>query len=410
MESPQENRFLFKYFGVDKQGAQVSGTEEARSSEELSRELAERGITAYSLTNVSVDLKKTARLTGITSRDLAEFTRLLSELVRADLPLSASLRTLAKDLRKKSLVTLLEEMAAEVDKGSSLAEAAETRRGIFPEFYIEAIRAGEASGNLAPVLEQISSYSESLTHIKTKVVDSLIYPLFLSAFVIILHIFLYSKIISDFREIIEEFDIVLPDATKLVIGGAIPYLGNLVFSPAFILALLCFVFCLVGLIRPLGGETLLGRMKFFIPFYGTIFRYGAVSFFSNSLGILLDRKVPLPDALRLTGHASPSRTVGDFCLQAADETEKGNSLSDAIESFNVFPYRVRWLIGVAEKRGRLPQELMRLAKDYEHHSVVAAARFAQIFEIALIIFTAILVVFVVMSLFLPLIELMKGIK
>ena len=410
MTTPDQNLFTYNYFGVDNNGNEVSGHLQARSSDEVSRELHGRGITVYSLTNVSLELKGSAAIRGVSARDVMIFTRQLAELVKADLPLSDSLRSLSKDLRKKSVVKLLADIAADIDGGKSLSDAFERRGNVFPEFYIQLIRAGEASGTLAPVLEQISSYSESFIYVKTKVRDCLIYPFFLSTFIIALHFLLYSKIITGFKEMYTEFDIMLPAVTLFFMGEAVPYLGNMILSPAFILSVLCFIFCLAGLVSPLGGEALFGRIKLYIPFYGAIFRHTAVSFFAKSLGLLLERNFSLPDALRLVSRSSPNRILRKLCKKAASDTEAGHTLSDCIDHFNFFPYTVRWLITVAEKRGRLPQELKRIAENHEKQSVVAAERFAQIFEIALILLMAALVAFLIISLFLPLIQLMKGIK
>jgi len=410
MTTPEQDLFTYNYFGVDGNGNEVSGHLQARSSDEVSRELQSKGITVYSLTNVSLELKSSAAIRGVSARDVMIFTRQLAELVKADLPLSESLRSLSRDLRKKSVARLLADIAADIEGGKSLSDAFERRGNVFPEFYIQLIRAGEASGTLAPVLEQISSYSESFIYVKTKVRDCLIYPFFLSTFIMGLHFLLYSKIITGFKEMYSEFEIELPQVTRFFMGEAVPYLGNLVLSPAFILSVLCFFFCLAGLASPLGGEALFGRIKLHIPFYGAIFRHTAVSFFAKSLGLLLERKFSLPDALRLVSRSSPNRILRKLCKRAASDTEAGRTLSDCIDYFNFFPYTVRWLITVAEKRGRLPQELKRIAENHEKQSVMAAERFAQIFEIALILLMAALVAFLIISLFLPLIQLMRGIK
>ena len=351
-------------------------------------------------------VKPIEKITGISPQDVMILTRQLSQFVRAGVPLSDGLRSLSKELSKRSVAALLEDIAADIEGGGSLSTAFERHRNIFPEFYIELIRPAESGGTLAPVLEHISSCSKNLSRMRTKIRNILIYPFFLSVFIIVLHFFIRLKVLPGFKETYEEFEIHIPVTARFFMADSIPWIGNLVFSPAFILAAVCFIFCIAGFMRP----STLSRIRLFVPFCGPICRYAAVASFADSLGILLEGNTPLLEALHLVARSSSNKILKKLCNIAAEKAKSGKTLSESIDSSYIFPHALGRLIATAEKRGRLPSELKAIASGYRQRSAVAAERFAQILEIALIIFTTTFLGGLMASLLLPLVQMIEALK
>ncbi len=258
------------------------------------------------------------------------------------------------------------------------------------------------------MLDSLADHFEKLHSMKKEIRDAFIYPCIVS--IAMLAVFLLASFFlwREAAKFYEEFGLTyLPWSTILFGVGEGIVLPVLHRSVLFWLLLIIFLASLSGVVFPLGGDRLLGRLKFSLPLYGAVFRNTATASFCRGLGILLEKRLPLADALRLVGNASPSRMVRRLSLAAAKESASGKPFSEVVETFEIFPRTVRWLISVAEKRGNLAEELQHLGGRYAEKAPRAAARFAHAFEILLIIVMGSAASLLIFSIFLPLISLIR---
>lgn len=337
----------------------------------------------------------------LTLDDLVLFNCQLAALVEAELPLSQGLRAIARDAATENFKAVVEQLTAEVERGKSFSQALAGRPEVFPQVYVNMVRAGEKSGDLAGVLEELTDYSESQERLQHGVRTAFVYPLIISLLAVVVISLVTIIVGRSWHGLTVEmgaFDVPMPFLlkpvslqTKIAPGLAIPWPVLLLSGIGVILALFVVFISIAAFVEPGTRRGIFTRFNLRIPILSRATRSACVASFSRTLSMLLSRDYPLPEALRLLAGTSEVKEMSRLTAQAAKEVEEGGTLGESVQKFHLFPQTARWLIASAERKGNLAEELASLGQDYAERSESAARQFVAALEIWLIVVVGLVV-------------------
>jgi len=379
---------------ADERGRVQEQVQTASTAEELRARFTHAGYHVFSVKargGLSVSRRK------VKLEPFLIFNQQFLTLIRAGLPILSSLQMLGKTQRNANFAAQLDDVATRVKTGEALSAAFEAQSGI-PLMYTTTLLAGERSGNLQEVLERYVSFQRTSLTFRKKLVSSLIYPCVLIALVTGLMTFMFTVVIPQFATLYDQMGNRLPPITADLLGfgkwlqGSIFYL--LVALAAIIIVLWRFS------ITDRGRDTIDGlRIK--LPVLGKIWLKYQVALFARTLSTLLTGGLPLVPSLETASRSISSRRVSKSVAKSIDTVREGKSLADSLNATGVFPTMATEMIGVGEQTGALPAMLNSAAEFYEEDVATALTAALALIEPAILIVMGIVVVFILISLYLP---------
>lgn len=292
-------------------------------------------------------------------RAVEEFTRQLSSLLAAGVPLSRALKILH---RESSLPVAKEQWKAIHDAvvdGMPLAGAMAQHPQTFPSVYVAMVQAGEAGGFLAAVLGQIADFQTRSKEMRGKVISALIYPAVLLALAIGVMVFLMLFFIPRFKTVFTGFGAELPALTRLIVACS-ESLST--YGVPLLVAIAVGVWWVRHWLQTENGRRAWQRRVLRLPLIGPLHASYAMARFCRMLGTLLEAGVPLIAGLRVAGESLGNQTLVDALTSAIERVKRGSSLAASLrDCTSLFPNTVLEMIGVAEETGRLDSELLRVA-------------------------------------------------
>lgn len=335
-------------------------------------------------------------------REISTLTRQLATLLGAGMPLVPALTVLVAQTRHPALRATLARIKDEVNEGSSLTQSLAHFPEIFPPFYINMVRAGEASGAVNLVLERLADFNESQQALRSKIRAALAYPIFMFFIGGGVLFFLVTFVVPNITNIFHEMRQTLPTITVILILVSDFFK---LFWWVIGLALLAGIFLFrYGIGRTARGRRLWDRFKLKAPLFGEINRQLAVARFSRTLGTLLKSSVPLLAALEIAKNVVNNSLIAEQLQQAARDVEEGQSLSAPLSRNSFFPPIAVEMIAVGEQSGNIEGMLFRIAQSYEKEVEVNILLLTSLLEPVMILLMGGVVGFVVVSVLLPLFE------
>jgi len=342
----------------------------------------------------------------VSHKQLTQFTGQFYILQNAGLPVVRSLKILGSQMKPCLLKDNVLEISDDVETGSSLSDALSRHPKVFDKLYISMIRAGEAGGILDTCLQRLAVFMEKAEAIKRKLVSASVYPAVVITVAFGVVFVLMKFIVPKFKEIFEKVNVALPGLTKMLIG-----ISNFVstywyFIVAFPIAL---IIALKIFANTKSGRYMIDNLKLNMPAFGELFRKAATARFARTLGTLLQSGVPILDALTIVrntiGNEVVARAVGDV----RDSIKEGENVAGPLAQSHVFDDMVINMIQVGEETGELDKMLGKIADTYDAEVDAAISGLMSILEPMLILFLGVVVGFIVVSLFLPLVTLIEKI-
>ena len=384
---------------ADANGRVFSHVEAAASLSEARQRLVERGLYVY-----SVDQRKDL-LSGLRRRrdrvvSGSEFLILnqqFNTLIKAGLPILKALDLLADRASSPKLRPVISQVRDRVREGKSLSEAV-ADAGVFSKVYSTSILAGEKSGNLAGVLDYYIAYQKVSTGVKKKIIATLVYPALLVTVATIIVSYLVTSVIPKFATLYRDLNVPLPGPTQLLIAVTIDY--RFVVIGAFI-ALAMLGIGIFAWSRTEQGGVLFDRLKFRLPMVGESLLKFQVAQFSRTLATLLTGGTPLVAGLQTASDAIGSKLVRGAVAQATQMVREGESLHAALAAKSVMPSMALDMIEVGESSGALAPMLTSIAEFYEEEVSLRLATLVAIIEPVILVFMGLLVMFILVSLYLP---------
>jgi len=397
------------YIARDKTGKKISGIEEAISSEELVLRLQAKNLIVV---NVSPEVKGTEEKSefasagagtrrmhgGLGEADLVMFCRQLATLLGAGVTILKSLDIICKQVSSRKLFNIVKNMMKDMEAGLSLHEAMAKHSKIFSDLWVNLVESGEASGNLAVVLNRLAGYLERNAEFKKKIISALIYPVILLCAGLGALFFLTIKIIPTFAEMFSGFNIELPLLTKILISVS-------VFLKSYMLAIVISLIVLIILVRRYiqtkSGRRLAETVMLRLPVVGDFFNALVVERFSSEMSTLVESGVPILYSLEITEHSVGNLIMADVVRQVKENVREGKSLSQQLERSGFFEPMVVQMVAVGEEIGELAQMFKRINQFYEDYVSTFLTRFTSMFEPIVLLFMGVLIGIMIIGMFLP---------
>jgi len=391
----------YAWVGKTRHGQIVSGERQAESGDALTTALRREQIT---VTKIGPAAAKEEKFRRVPDRNLAVFTRQFSVMIDAGLPLVQCLELLAKEEPDKRLATAISGTRADVEAGATLADSMKKRDYAFDALYTHMIAAGEAGGILDVILKRLSVFIEKQAKLKSQVKSAMIYPIAVLSIAAVVVVIILWKVIPTFTALFEGLGAKLPLATRVVIWLskktiiAMPF----VIAGGFILGYLFRRYY-----KTEAGRTRVDRIMLRMPLVGKIFRKIAVARFCRTLATLMSSGVPILDGLDITAKTSGNAIIESAINQVRAKIERGETIAQPLRATGVFPPMVAQMIGAGESTGALDTMLAKIADFYEEEVDVAIAGLLTILEPALICVLGVIVGGIVISMYLPLFDLIN---
>ncbi len=338
---------------------------------------------------------------GISSRDLATFTRQFSTLLRSGIQLADALRALVEQCVDRHFEQVLRNVKEEITTGNNLAEALAKHPRYFSDLYVNMVRAGEASGNLDTVLSQLAEYVQKQASLKGKVMAAITYPLIMVVVGTGVVIFLMSYVVPRITQVLKDRNQPLPFVTEILVGISdfmadywwIMFIG--------VAALFFFVKAIVA--------TDAGRLKFDtmllrMPLFGNLFSKQAISRFAMTFATLLKSGLPALDALKIVALVVNNARLTKVINDIHGRILEGADIATPIKRSKIFPPMVGYMVSVGEQSGQLEEILDRLSESYEEELDFAIQKLTAAIEPIIIIVLAVVVGFIISAVLLPLLD------
>ena len=322
-------------------------------------------------------------------------------LIRAGLPILGSIEMLAKNQKNAHFAAQLDDVAARVKTGDALSSAFEAQSG-FPVMFTTTLLAGERSGNLQEVLERYVSFQRISLTFRKKLIASLIYPAVLLTLVCGLMFFMFVFVIPQFGKLYDQMGSKLPAMTMDLLA-----FGN------FLHANIIWILLIMGGTAFGGyrfsmterGRDAIDGFRIGLPVFGNIWLKYQVALFARTLSTLLTGGLPLVPSLETAARSISSRRVSRAVGNSITTVREGKSLADALNQTKVFPDLAAEMISVGEQTGALPQMLNSVSEFFEEDVATALTAALALIEPAILIVMGVVVVFILISLYLPIFSL-----
>ena len=355
---------------------------------------------------------------GVSTKQLTTFTRQLSTLQDAGLPILRSIEILQQQQKPGLMKNSLGDVYDDVSGGSALSDAMAKHPKAFNKLYTKMIAAGEVGGVLDLILQRLADFLEKAARLKRRIISAMIYPaaVILVAAVIVLGIMLF--IVPKFIDIFKDFDTELPYPTIILIGIA-EWLAGPLFGlkpdqwvPGIIWVCLSpfFIYFAIKLIRKTKpGKAFLDRVMLMIPIVGGLVRKATIAKFTRTLGTLVNAGVPILDAITITSETTGNDVYAQALMKVHDSVRQGDSFAEPLRKARVCDAIVVNMIDVGEETGDLDKMLLKIADNYDEEVDTAVAGLVSLLEPVMVVVLGVIVGGIVISLFLPLVKLLQSV-
>jgi len=400
---------VYEYVALDEKGRERKGFVDATGAQAARQMLRERGI--YPVDIAPAREKKESALAvatdlplgrNVSPADVAVFTRQLATLLGAGIPLVPSFGVLLAQTKNPVLTKILAQVRSDINEGKSLTASLEAFPRVFPPFYINMVKAGEASGTLNLVLERLADFSEGQQALLSKIRSALAYPLVMGLVGTLVIFLLMTFVVPRITEIFSDMKQTLPVITLILIGVS-SFLKSFWWLILFVAAAGAAAFKYF-ISATQSGRRFWDAVRLRAPVWGGVNRKIAIARFTRTLATLLQSGVPLLAAMDIVRNVVNNVFIGEVIAQAAKDVEEGQSLSAPLAQSGLFPPMVTEMIAVGEQTGSLEKMLNRIATTYETEAQSDVMIMTSLLEPIMILVMGLLVAFIVFSILLPIFE------
>ncbi len=393
----------FVYTVKDQQGRMQTKSARAGNRRDLATKLRDQGLV---VTDIQQG-KKTISLAMFQPRvkvdDLAIFSRQFATMSDAGVPLTQCLDILMEQTANPTLSRVTGEIKLEVEGGGGMADALAKHPKIFSNLYVNMVRAGEVSGQLEIIFNQLADLLEKQRALRNKVKAGLFMPILVLGFCLLITIGMIVFVVPRFAEIFEDLKTELPAPTQVLINISrdIRSIKGLVFAIAFVV----FVLIIKAIIKTDKGGQIWDQIKLKLPLFGSLITKKVVANFARTFGLLQASGVPILDALNIVADTADNRVVADAIREAKNAIQQGESISKPLAESQVFPPMVTHMIIVGENTGTVETMLTKIAELYEDEVDRAVEGLTKLIEPIMMVFVGSMVGSILICLYLPIFNL-----
>lgn len=400
---------VYTWEGRTRQGTTKKGMIEASNETAVMAQLR-----AQMIVPVSVKAKPKDLLEGwkflqgkITTRDLVVFTRQFATMIDAGLPLVTCLEIQADQQPSKRFKQVLRQVKADVEQGSTFAEALRKHPKPFDELYVNLVQAGEVGGILDTILNRLAVYLEKADALKRKVKGAMVYPTTVLVVAIAVITLLLVKVIPVFAQMFSDFGGALPAPTQMVVDIS-EWLQKYIMMLLAVTAVVIVAF--------VQARARIPRFRYRtdalflkIPLFGSLLKKVAVSRFSRTLGTMISSGVPILDALEICARTAGNKVIEAALMRTRAAIAEGRTIAEPLQAAGVFPGMVVQMIAVGEQTGAMDSMLGKIADFYDDEVDAAVAALTALMEPAMMVFLGGAIGGILMAMYLPIFKIAENI-
>jgi type IV pilus assembly protein PilC len=390
------NQFPFTWEGTDRTGKKVKGKVVATSEAAVRTELRRQGVVATRVRKQSMLFRKQGK---VTAGDIAVFSRQLATMMTAGIPLVQSFDIVGAGHENPAMQKLILAVKADVEGGTSLADALAKHPLHFDDLFVSLVAAGEQAGALETLLDKIATYKEKTEALKKKIKKALFYPAAVVVVAIVVTTILMLYVIPEFESLFQGFGADLPAFTRMVID-----ISKFMQAKGLIL-LVVVVGGVVGFLyakkRNRGVQHFVDRTMLKLPILGAILHKSAIARYARTLATTFAAGVPLVEALGSVAGACGNIVYEGAVLKMRDEVATGQRLQRAMENTDLFPNMVNQMVAVGEESGSLDAMASKVADFYEEEVDNAVDSMSSLLEPLIMAVLGVLVGGLVIAMYLP---------
>ncbi len=398
----------YQYNIRDATGSVFGGTSESENEDILRKRLTEQGFTVVDIKQVKSAQKKIGGFGGVKKTDLSVMCRQFSTMIDAGVNLVRCLSVLADQATNPKLKAILNDVRAEVEGGQTLTRAMEKYPSVFDRLFIGLVNAGEIGGALEESLQRLSQFLEKDVELRRKVKSAMTYPTLIMGFATIVVLGLMTFVLPKFMVLFDDLGIKeLPGPTAMLKASS-TFLTNkwywmIIIVVVFIVAMRLFLSTKVG-------RRVFDRLKLKFPVFGSLNHKVCLARFSRTLATLLSSGVGILQAMETVAGTVSNDIISDAILSARASIREGERIGEPLARSKMFPPMVVQMISIGEESGSLDPMLSKVADFYENEVEAALASLTAAIEPVLIVGLGVVVGFIVIALFLPLIAVIQNLS
>ncbi len=408
-------KLKFAYVARDPSGREHKGTMEAETEAEATGRLRQQQLSVVKLNKTvpaggsgnSFFTTKAPRKCN--TGELCLFTRQLATMIGAGIPLLESFEILAEQTRdsNKGFGEGLQECADLVRGGTEMSEAMGRFRGMFPEIYVNMVKAGEASGQLDVILNRLAEFLEASESLKREIKSAMTYPVISLVLILGITGYLLIGVVPKFKTMFDALHGELPAITRGVLAVSNWLTDNVPTLFGIIIAVF------IGLklaLRTRAAQRIRDTLWLKLPVFGPLFQKVAISRFARTFGTLLSSGVPLLGALEIVATTAGNVVIEETLLETRETVRKGESLTSHLTTSWVFPPMVVKMIGIGEKSGALEQLLGKIADFYDEQVHATVKALTSLIEPIMLMVMGAVVGLIVLAIFYPILQLQSAVR
>ncbi|MBI2265106.1 MAG: type II secretion system F family protein [Armatimonadetes bacterium] len=395
----------FTYEALDDEGKLVKGTLQGIDQRAVISKLKDK---RYTITNIREKREFQFRpqfLSRISQQSLTIFSRQLATMVHAGLALTRCIDVCMNQGDDRKLAEVLRQVKEDISGGVSLSNALAKHGNVFSPLYVSLIKAGELSGEMSEILERLATFLEKDFALAQKVKSAMAYPLVIFGVCIVLVFLLVTFIFPNFVALFEGLNVKLPLSTKLLI-----LMTNTVRNPIYLIPAISLIgvlgFLLAQYVKTPVGKRQFHALLLRVPIFGPISKKVAVARFCRTFGTLFASGVPIMHALEIVGQSSGNEVINETSELMRSSLRGGSHLSQPMQESRVFPPLVVGMVTVGEQTGNLHIMLHKISDFYETEVDYALSGLTSLIEPIMIAGMGLIVAFVVISVFMPVYQLL----
>lgn len=343
----------------------------------------------------------------VKKKDLALFCRQFYTMISAGLSIVPCLEILVAQTANKSFKNAIADTYEEVQKGSTLSESMTLHKNVFPTILISMVEAGEVSGNLDTIMLRMAEHFEKENKTENKVKSAMVYPAVLAVVSVAVVVFMLVFIMPTFIEMFEGSGTELPGLTKMLIN-----LSNSMQTHWYIYmsAVIAIVFGISMYMKTEEGTKFFDSLKLRLPVVKGTSTMLVTSRFTRTLSTLLSSGIPLIQAMEVVAKVVNNSIIEERLLSGIESIRKGVSLSKTVKDVGIFPPMVDSMIKIGEESGSLDDMLYKTADFYDEEAEASIQKLTSLIEPLMIVFMGLTIGFIVISMYLPMFDMMKTVQ
>jgi type IV pilus assembly protein PilC len=397
----------FAYSAIDSAGAEIEGTTKADTIGTARTLLVEQNLFPIKIEEARGLLSFELSKEKVKKKNLMNFTRQLAVFVKAGIPITDALTTIADESTDVALRRALTEMVDSLRNGGLFSASAAQHPNVFPNYYIGILQAAELTGRLDESLDALAGYLKREMETRSKVVGALAYPMVVMLMSLVTVMILAGYVLPQFKPLFEEFDAELPLPTRMMLFVA-RFFGDLWYIT--VIGLLLFIATVAFLSMHPTGKEIWQRVSLKIPVIGGIIEYAILERFCSVLATMLQAGVAVPSAMQTTTEAVSNVVYKEQLDIARQQMLEGSGFTQPLIETELFPGAARQMFKVGEDTGTLDEQLAVAAEYFNRELEFRITRFTTLFEPVMIVFVGLIVGFVAIALVTAMYGILGGVQ